>query len=98
MPPQQQKPKQLRWRAVAYIAPGFDDFIIGFTYATIAADGRLVMQAEDNRIRLGGRPLLTPYRATLFGARGWLVTLYVGLIVCLLGFLLLARRLVVARK
>ena len=92
MSPKQQHINQLRWRAVAYIAPNFDDFIIGFIYATVDTDGRLVVPAEDNRVSLNGRPLLTPHHAPLFGARGWLVTLYAGLIVCLLGFLLLVRR------
>ncbi len=96
MPPRQQRTNQLRWRAVAYIAPRFDDFIIGFIDAAIDADGRLVVQAEDNRVRLDGRPLLTPYREAGFGTRGWLVTLYAILMVCLLGFLLLVRRLATA--
>ncbi len=96
MPPKQQRANQLRWRAVAYIAPKFDDFIIGFIDASIDADGRLVVQAEDNRVRLNGRPLLTPYQEAGFGTRGWLVTLYAILIVCLLGFLLLVRRLATA--
>ncbi len=97
MPLKQQHLNQLRWRAVAYIAPNFDDFIIGFTYATVDETGRLVVQAEDNRVSLSGRPLLTPHRATQFGARGWLVTLYAVLVVGLLGFLLLVRQMTTKR-
>lgn len=93
LPPQQQRPNQSRWRALAYIAPDFDDFIIGFAYAAVDSDGRLVVQGEDNRVRLDGRPLHTPYRAALFGARSWLVALYAGLALCFLGFLLAVRRL-----
>ncbi len=89
----QQALGRLRWRAVAYIAPEFDDFIIGFAYASIDADGRLVVPAEDNRARLDGRPLLTPYFEPEFGTRGWLVTLYALLVISLLGFGLLMRRL-----
>ncbi len=92
MPLQQQHPEQLRWRAVAYIAPKFDDFIIGFVYAAVAADGRLLVQAEDNRASLNGRPLLTAHRQPLFGTRAWLVTLYAMLALCLLACLLLVRR------
>ncbi len=91
MSPKQQHTNQLRWRAVAYITPKFDDFIIGFTYASVDDDGRLVVPTEDNRVSLSGRPLLTTHHTTLFGARGWLVTLYVVLVVCLLGFLLVRR-------
>ncbi len=97
MPPLQQHPERLRWRAVAYVAPEFNDFIIGFAYAAVDAGGRLVVRAEDNRVRLDGRPLHTPYREALFGARSWLVALYAGLVLGLLGLLLLVRRLGVAR-
>ena len=96
MPPNPQRADELRWRAVAYIAPNFDDFIIGFAFASVAADGRLVVQAEDNRVRLGGHPLTTPYREALFGSRTWLVTLYAALVLALLG-LLLVRRLTAER-
>lgn len=96
MPPMQQHPEALRWRAVAYIAPEFDDFIIGFAYATVDPGGRLVVPTEDNRVRLDARPLHTPYRAARFGARNWLVALYAGLVLGLLG-LLLVRRLTAQR-
>jgi len=97
VPPDQQRPGQLRWRALAYIAPEFDDFIVGFAYASIDADGQLVIQAEDNRVRLDDRPLHTPYQEALFGARTWLVALYAVLVLGLLGFLLLVRRLAAPR-
>ena len=92
MPPEQQRPEQLRWRALAYLSPALDDFIVGFAYAAVAPDGRLVVQAEDNRVRLNGRPLQGSYRAALFGARSWLVALYAGLVLGLLGLLLLVPR------
>ena len=97
LPPDPQRREELRWRALAYIAPGFDDFIIGFAYAAIDADGRLAVRAEDNRVRLDGRPLHTPYREALFGARTWLVALYAALVLGLLGLLLLVRRVAWAR-
>lgn len=97
VPPDQRRTEQLRWRALAYIAPGFDDFIVGFAYASIDADGQLVIQAEDNRVRLDDRPLHTPYQEALFGARTWLVALYAVLVLGLLGFLLLVRRLAAPR-
>lgn len=98
MPPKQQRPNQLRWRAVAYITPKFDDFIFGFVNATVDDDGQLVVPAEDNRVRLDNRPLLTPYQETEFGTRGWLVTLYAILAVCLLGFVMLIRRFATGRR
>lgn len=98
LPPKQQRPNHLRWRAVAYIAPKFDDFIIGFVDSAIDGDGRLVVQAEDNRVRLGGRPLLSAHREPGFGTRSWLVASYALLMVCLLGFVLLVRRLTMERR
>lgn len=98
MPPAQQHPEQVRWRALAYVAPEFNDFIIGFAYAAVDAGGRLVVPAEDNRVRLDGRPLLTPYREARFGARSWLVALYAGLVLSLLGLLLVVRRLGAERR
>ena len=64
------------WRAVAYVAPTLDDFIVGFVFAGVDLQGRLWIGAEDNRVRLDGRPLTTERRESRFGARGWLVSLY----------------------
>ena len=64
------------WRAVAYVAPTLDDFIVGFVFAGVDRQERLRIGAEDNRVRLDGRPLTTERRESRFGARGWLVSLY----------------------
>ena len=79
MPPEARRPERMRWRAVAYIAPRLDDFIVGFVFADLDTDGRLRIQADANRVRLEGRPLFTEYRESAFGSRGWLVTLYAAL-------------------
>ncbi len=91
LPPEQKYRDQFRWRAVAYVAPNFDDFIVGFAHAAIDTDGRLILQVEDNRVRINGYSLKTPYREAWFGARGWLATLYAGLVLGLLGFLWVRR-------
>ena len=93
MPPAPQHPEQVRWRALAYVAPEFDDFIIGFAYAAVDADGWLVAPVEDNHVRLDGRPLRNPYHEASFGARSWLVALYAGLVLSLFGLVLMVRRL-----
>ena len=85
--PQAREPERTRWRAVAYVAPRLDDFIVGFVHADMDEEGRLRIQADANRVRLDGRPLFTEYRESAFGARGWLVSLYGALA---LGLLLLA--------
>ena len=79
MPPEIRQPERMRWRAVAYLTPRLDDFIVGFVFADMDTDGRLRIQADANRVRLEGRPLFTEYRESAFGSRGWLVTLYAAL-------------------
>ena len=81
MPPEVRQPERTRWRAVAYITPRLDDFIVGFVFADMDTEGRLRIQADANRVRLEGRPLFTEYRESAFGSRGWLVMLYAALAV-----------------
>ena len=75
MPPEAREPERTRWRAVAYVAPALDDVIVGFVFAGVDVQGRLRVQADANRVRLGGRHLSTEYRESAFGARGWLWSL-----------------------
>ena len=87
MPPTAPDPDNLRWRALAYLSPDLDDFIVGFAFAAVDAEGGLRVQADANRARLDGQALFSEYRGSAFGARGWLVSLYAALAV---GILLLA--------
>ena len=91
MPPAPTGSERLRWRAVAYVAPTLDDFIIGFVFAGVDAEGRLRVQADTNRVRVDGRPLFTEHRESWFGSRGWLVSLYGALAAGLLVLVLLGR-------
>ena len=95
MPPEARQPERMRWRAVAYITPRLDDFIVGFMFADMDAEGSLRIQADANRVRLDGRPLFTEYRESAFGSRGWLVSLYAtlaaGLLLLGIGWRFLAR-------
>ena len=79
VPPDARAPERMRWRAVAYVAPRLDDFIVGFVFADMDAQGRLRVQADANRVRLQGRALFSEYRESAFGSRGWLVSLYAAL-------------------
>ena len=96
MPPEANAPERMRWRAVAYITPRLDDFIVGFVFADMDTEGRLRIQADANRVRLEGRPLFTEYRESAFGSRGWLVSLYAalaaGLLLLVVGWRYLAVR------
>ena len=84
VPPEARLPGRIRWRAAAYVTPRLDDFIVGFVFADMDAEGRLRIQADANRVQLQGRPLFTEYRESAFGSRGWLVSLYAALAVGLL--------------
>ena len=81
MPPDARTPERTRWRAVAYITPRLDDFIVGFVFAELDAQRRLRVQADANRVRLQGRALFSEYPEAAFGSRSWLVSLYAGLAV-----------------
>ena len=96
MPPEIREPERMRWRAVAYLTPRLDDFIVGFVFAAVDPEGGLRVQADANRVRLDGRPLFTKYRESAFGSRGWLVSLYAalaaGLLLLVVGWRLLTGR------
>ena len=96
MPPDAVQGERMRWRAVAYITPALDDFIVGFVFARVDAEGNLRVQADANRVAIDGRPLFTVFSESAFGSRGWLVSLYAALAAGLLllgtGWRLLAGR------
>ena len=98
MPLHPRDPQAFRWRALAYVAPGFDDFIVGFAYAAVSDDGRITLQAEGNRARIFGSALRTAHTPARFGARAWLVALYGLLLLGLLAVFPLARRLSKGRR
>ncbi len=91
--PDPQHPERLGWRAVAYISPQLDDFIVGFAYARNRDDGRLLLQASDNRVRLDGLARNSVPSESALGARGWMMALF-GLLLAGLLALFLTRRLV----
>lgn len=91
MPPEQQRPQEVRWRAVAYVTPQVDDYIIGFIHASISPSGALEIHADNNHVRLGGQNLITAYHESLLGSKGWLVILYAGLAAGLLALFLWRR-------
>ena len=95
MPPEARETGRMRWRAVAHITPRLDDFIVGFVFADMDAEGSLRIQADANRVRLERQPLFTEYRESAFGSRGWLVSLYAalaaGLLLLGVGWRFLAR-------
>lgn len=76
MPPSRKLPSVPRWRAVAYVSPQFNDFIVGFIYSRIDGNGRILADPLNNRVLLDGRAVLEPRPAQFFGARGLLFAFY----------------------
>ena len=97
MPPAPAEPEPPRWRAVAYVAPALDDFIIGFVFAGVDVEGKLRLQADANRVRLDGRALFTERSGSWFGVQGWLVSLYAALAAGLFMLAVIGRRLLAGR-
>lgn len=85
-PLEQTQPEHFRWRALVYITPSFDDFILGFVYARYAPNGELLLHPESNWIEMNGQRLNTIYPSHSVGVYGW-VRLFYGALV--LGLLLL---------
>ncbi|MDA7995940.1 MAG: hypothetical protein MPK01_06695 [Gammaproteobacteria bacterium] len=92
MPPNPRAPRQLRWRALAYLSPRMDEVVVGFAHADIGEQNDLRIRADAGGVRLGNHALFSKYAESPFGARGWLVTLYAALVAGLLALLLARRR------
>ncbi len=88
----QEAPEDLRWRAVAYVSPRLNDFIVGFVHARFHPTGILLAEPESNRIRLGGQSLAPKRGLAAFGSRGWLAVLYILLAFGVIAFLLLRHK------
>ncbi|MCY4656023.1 MAG: hypothetical protein OXC80_04310 [Gammaproteobacteria bacterium] len=76
-----------KWRAIVYIAPNLDDFIVGFVYSTIDPEGRLVVLGESNQVRLGALNLVQPKDSDIFGVRTWMFAFYLLLGLSFVGLL-----------
>lgn len=46
-----------RWYPVFFIYPEFDDFVMGFVYATVSEAGRIILAAESNQLAVEGYSL-----------------------------------------
>lgn len=85
--PEYQGTRDAQWRAVAFIYPRFDDFVIGYVYASLAEDGSLILPAEENGVSLNGYPW--SHVANDSPGRGfqivlWLLSAVLGLVLLLL--------------
>lgn len=84
MPTKQRFVNEFRWRALVYIAPAFDDFVLGFLYSAISSEGELLLHPESNNVAINGQGLRTAYPPSSIGTYGWIRLLYTGLLIALL--------------
>lgn len=87
MVPEQEPSEIPTWRAVVFVAPMLNDFIVGFLYSAIDTEGRLIIPGESNQIRLGSVNLIQPSEPAMFGVKTWLLVFYVFLGVSFAGLL-----------
>lgn len=76
VPPDQSEPSKPKWRAVAYIAPQLDDFVVGFVYSTYSEDGLIEVMAEPNQSLANTMRLLPHWTKQSFGIQAWMTLLY----------------------
>ena len=77
MSPDQQDTDVPKWRAVTYLAPQLDDFIVGFVYGTLDEDGHLEMLAEPNQSLVETVSLTPQWDPDPFSIQTWMTLLYV---------------------
>ena len=76
VPPDQSDPTKPKWRAVGYIAPQLDDFVVGFVYSTYADDGLIEVMAEPNQTLANTMRLLPEWTRKPFSIQTWMTLLY----------------------
>ena len=80
-----------KWRAVTYVAPELDDFIVGFIYSSLDESGQLAVLGESNQVRVESVSLSQPLSPATFGVKTWLVVFYCLLGISFVGLLLFWR-------
>lgn len=78
MSPAQDEPSTPKWRAIAYLSPQLDDFVVGFVYGTLDEDGHLEIIAETNRSLIDTMRVAPQWARDAFGIRTWMTLLYVA--------------------
>ena len=87
MPPNQIEPTVPKWRAIGYISPQLDDFVVGFVYGTVDDAGQLEIVANTNRGMVDTVPIAPNWLRDSFGIRTWMTLLYAVAGIVLVGLL-----------
>ena len=76
MSPDQSEPDVPKWRAIAYLSPQLDDFVVGFVFGTYNVDGHLEIIAEPNQGFIDTMRVLPYWDRSPFSIQTWMTMLY----------------------
>ncbi|MCY4127998.1 MAG: hypothetical protein OXG15_02020 [Gammaproteobacteria bacterium] len=77
MSPIQSEPDVAKWRAIAYLSPHLDDFVVGFVFGAYDEDGHLEIVAEPNQGFIDTMRLMPQWDRSPFSIQTWMTMLYV---------------------
>ena len=89
MHPEQRQPHEYRWRMISYVEADLSNVITAFVYAAVK-NGQLILNNEENNIKINHIVLSTTYPVLPARDERWLLLLY-GLTALLIVFSLLSR-------
>lgn len=77
MPPVKTIPDLVyRWRVLTSVSPEVNDFVTGFVYAAVDAEGQLLLPVSENAIDIGGAPIKVHVEKVVFISELWQLVLY----------------------
>ena len=76
MSPEQSEPDVAKWRAIAYLSPQLDDFVVGFVFAAFDEDGHVEIVAEPNQGLVDTMRVLPQWDRSAFSIQTWMTMLY----------------------
>ena len=76
MSPLQTEPNTAKWRAIAYLSPKLDDFVVGFIFATYDEDGHVEIIADANQGFIDTMRILPQWDRSPFSIQTWMTMLY----------------------
>lgn len=77
MSPKNPAAEEPAWYAVAYLSSTLDDMIVGFLYGRLDEEGYFSIYSDSNRVRLDSQEITPSPITAFFGAKAWLMTMYI---------------------
>lgn len=77
MSPVQSEPDVAKWRAIAYLSPRLDDFVVGFVFGAYDDEGHLEIIAEPNQSLVDTTRVLPHWDRSTFSIQTWMTMLYI---------------------